>query len=192
MLRNKRSFTLIELIFSVAIMSLILLSLYATFVSSLKLYEYISGNENPARSEIAYALTGDLKSVYMPRATGFPGDFTGRIDRMSFIATRPLTQGAPGDEKGVLAEVEYIFEGESGGRLIRRSRSYSPLESRGAWKTDREWDIGFIRMFYHDGQEWRNAWTSAERPPRGVKAVFRADGPSEGSGYDIIIDLTRR
>jgi type II secretion system protein J len=200
-------FTLIEILIALAIVALVLTSLFSAYSETLTTTELVETNkevDQSARLTLAQ-MADDLKSLYYQEVKGDPKDSPYRflgggkesdgetVEVMSFASTGHLGFDPTGPSM-CINRIAYVLkkakEGEKHAQLIRRERPFADFEGQGE-EAEVELADGVEELVVRYGDEGSGslaeAWDSASlehggKPPRLVQIRLKvAAGPSQGS-----------
>ncbi|HYA02706.1 MAG TPA: type II secretion system protein GspJ [Syntrophobacteria bacterium] len=200
-------FTLIEILIALAILALVLSSLFSAYSETLATTELVETSkevDQAARLTLAQ-MADDLKSLYQQEVKGDPKDspyrFVGggketegdTLEVMTFASTGHLGFDPTGPSM-CINRIAYVLrkakEGDQYFQLIRRERPFADFEGQGE---EREVELADaveeLVVSYGDegGGSLADAWDSASpehggQPPRLVQLRLKvAAGPSQGS-----------
>jgi len=195
--QNCRGFTLIEVLLAMAILSVIMTVIYASFATAGKNVEQAEAirDETDIARGLLVRLSSDIANAYIGRSTAttffygkkeeFPDENAGDTKiRRDSIAMTTLTNYPRSSKETELWEVGYFFKEQpdrKGFALFRRekrelSKVFPPLDGGTEYEiTDRVESLQF--RYTSDGTTWTdNGWPlSSSSQPKGVEIILILD-----------------
>jgi len=177
MLRNRSSFTLIELLLATMLSVLVGAAVVSTFAAGLKAYHRVQGYGR-GQADILLSLEKmekDLRNAFAFSAIGFEGD----SHQVSFAGFVPVSaQGLPAGE--YIGQITYVFDGSSG-NLSRQQKAYlqnTPSDTQlMASVKDLSLSYGSLNLVTQE-YSWQDSWSSAGTP-QAVKITVTLKGEDE-------------
>ena len=157
-LKNRRSFTLIEMLITVSILSVIGLAVFSTFNSSIKVWQRLNRQAPALDIGLAFEkLSGDLRNSFPFQNIKFAGS----KDKLIFAAIVRI-----GDKTGIhdeIGSVEYALDNKQG-KLSRAQLTYSQLyqEKQPASRVLLSNIKGAnFKYYYFDPEKQKYAWSDS-------------------------------
>lgn len=200
MSRNRKGFTLLEMIVAGAIFTAVVAGAYALFDGSRRLAARAEARADllqTARAALR-AIEADLKGALMSGSaydTGFIGADSGTLDTLELVSVTSPTEEVSEDaykdatktRRSDLSKVYYWVEQDqtkaAHGLVRERLGTLLPPESRTRREEDVETvsaEVVGLNLRYYDGQ-WRDTWNSRTtgRMPRAVEVAVRVKREDE-------------
>lgn len=185
---NRRGFTLIETILSLALVSVLLLVALSSVRFGAGLWE--SGNKTADRSWIKRYFTTVFQAEV---SSAFPyadpdGNivFSGTPEKLVFVSAGGSGEGLPW---GGARRVEYVFED---GCLVLKERVLPDGgEKNHAKVTELSKDVERVRFSYLGAAGWEDGWDGAEKNslPKAVKAAVSVKGVEKAFEFNAPVML---
>lgn len=207
-LNPEKGFTLLELVVSIAILSLVMVMIYGSLSMGSRAWE--KGEEDIERIQrmrvVMNLLSREIKSAFPYKVTPSELDthkefyaFEGKKDSISFVSTVPLKGG-----RGGLSWLSFWVEGEEGLVVVERDALRSDIfKERNSMDKDEievlDANVASMKLEYYElksGKEegegegdWREYWDPEEERtlPHAVKIAltFEEEGKREGDEEEV-------
>jgi type II secretion system protein J len=189
-------FTLLELVLSVAITGIVLLTIYSSFSLGLRVWERVrNGIERDAQRIIAQ-LSRDLRSAYLSAEKNSNLKFVGSTTSINFITVASLRHNFSDSGEYDLREVGYYLgtkPHKNSYSLIYRT-DLTPDDNifKGDQLSELSRQVESLKFAYYDGKSWQKAWNSSEHLPQAVHISLGLKSRSQSSSSEIfstIVDM---
>ena len=207
-MKNQRygAFTLLELMISLAILSVIAALSYTSFVSVRKVVEVNRRNEDILRSIRWFQERLDVEisgAIYIRNAeqTLFVSerkDYVGKeVSNLTFTTLAPqsyLEIGTRGEILKIVYEVEQNIENNE--LLVVTKKVFYHLLSPEAYQEPVEYvirpDFGSFTLRFYKGGKWYDSWDTKEMNllPEGIELLFSVDGNHYREFFNVYISET--
>lgn len=172
---DSRGFTLVELLFALALSAAVLVVSLASMKFASGLWD--SGQRTADRAWIKRYFTTVVQPAFssaFPRASGGAVFFSGARDRVAF-ATASYVEGMPW---GGLRLVEYAVED---GCLLMREKALPEYGGPHSRETELSREVEAISFSYLGAAGWEDEWEGGEKDalPRAVRALVHVKGAGE-------------
>jgi len=188
---DQRAFTLIEVSLAFALMALMFLILYGSFVLSSRAEEKVAirFKENQKIRAVEGLLAGYIRSAFPYRKEGDLGGvvFSGTAEKLNFISALSVLTG----ERG-LANVTLVFGSDDAGHGVLTLQETLPVRLSGTvegegtgFSTDvilaeniTRAQISYLEVTEDNNEEWLPDWDGSKRQglPKAVRIILEADG----------------
>lgn len=182
-LRDKKGFTLIEVLVAIALTAILLTSLYGTFFSLLNGAKGVEEgfDDYMQAGRFLDRFSREVRSAHYAKAnalTVFKGEEAGGESAMTFSAfTYPEMK--TGEPSGDLMTIRYYAKRTEGGYIIEREAGSSYTGDK--FKAEATGEIKAFDLGFHNGKEWVRAWDASLEGgmPKAVKATLRLKNGAE-------------
>jgi prepilin-type N-terminal cleavage/methylation domain-containing protein len=195
MQKNKSAFTLLEVILTMAITSLVLITIYTVFSMGIRVYKRVESQIDIQTYEVLTQLSQELRSAYLIAAEDSPFEFIGTSTAVSFVTVASLRHNFNPSQTDDLREVSYYLGPSDDenkhslmykinfnpGRVLAKEKKLQLLAG-----------LNILRFSYYDGQQWKNIWKSNNQLPKAVQIFIQLeDRTNELSlrNFSVTVDI---
>lgn len=177
-MRNRRGFTLIEILVAMTILATVMSILYSTFSTSSANAKIIE-----ERADDLSSLTGALDIISQEVRGAYTGTensqpaITGKKDLVTFTTLTPFVK----DDEPAVQMVSYAFDN---GKLTRKT--FQGIGTEAKSESVLLEGIKDPSFSFFNGKEWVEEWPSGSNLPFGVKVAFSYKGRDAATVIPIL------
>jgi prepilin-type N-terminal cleavage/methylation domain-containing protein len=187
---NSKGLTLVELLLTIAIVGIIVLTLFQSVRYSMDVLQRANSHANLQIIRIMRQISRDLRCAFLP-STEYPAvSFTGTKSSIKFVSVVPLYHDWDGSKGYNLKEKRYYLVPQEEGNLLALKVSTKDIRATGKSREKEKEQtlsssIGSVNFAYSDGEQWRPSWNSFGELPESVRVTVRfgGDGSKNSSEY---------
>jgi type II secretion system protein J len=195
--KSLKGFTLLELVLSVAITAIVLLTVYSSFQLCAKAGSKAKSRINRDAAKILTQLSRDLRSAYLPEKKSSILKFSGSSTRMNFISVVPLGHNFSASGGYDLREVGYYLgQGDyeqAGGLIYRVDLTPDDDISKGGEHQQLSGLARSLKFSYYDGRLWQEVWNSTEQLPQAVRVSIEFQPAAKNQpaeSFSTVVDMS--